>query len=119
MVTNALIGLCGALHIGFMILEMFLWSTPRGLKVFRQTKEKADMTKVLAANQGLYNGVMAAGLFWSLTVQPIEWGNQVRIFFLTSVIVVGAYGAFTVSRSILWVQAFPATLALIALFIGI
>lgn len=119
MISILLIGLCGVLHFGFMVLEMFLWSTPRGLKIFRQTKEKADMTKVLAANQGLYNGVLAAGLFWSLTVQPNEWSNQVRIFFLLSVMVVGIYGALTVSRSILWVQAFPAALALAALFAGI
>jgi putative membrane protein len=119
MIANLLVGLCGILHVGFMILEMFLWTTPRGLKIFRQTKEKAELTKVLASNQGLYNGVLAAGLFWSLTVQPIEWGIQVRIFFLISVVVVGIYGALTASRSILWVQAFPASLGLGAVLAGL
>jgi putative membrane protein len=119
MLSNLLIGICGILHFGFMILEMFLWSTPKGLKIFRQTRDKAEATKVLAANQGIYNGVLAVGLFWSITVQPLEWGNQVRVFFLLSVLVVGFYGAWTVSRTIFWVQAFPAALALTAVLAGL
>ncbi len=104
-VATALVAL---LHLGFLVLEMFLWTKPLGLKVFRNTPEKAETTKVLAANQGLYNGFLAAGLAWGL----IAGSQPLKVFFLSCVIVAGAYGAWSVSRRILWVQAAPATVAL-------
>ena len=100
--------LVALLHLAFLVLEMFLWTRPPGLKVFRNTREKAEMTKVLAANQGLYNGFLAAGLAWGL----IDGSLPFKVFFLACVIVAGAYGAWSVNRRILWVQAAPAAVAL-------
>ena len=97
-------------HVGFLILEMFLWTQPFGLKSFNLTPEFAAASATLAANQGLYNGFLAAGLVWSL----IAGKRDVRIFFLLCVIVAGLYGAATVKPSILVVQAIPALLGLIA-----
>ena len=94
-------------HVGFLVLEMFLWTKPIGLRTFRMTAEKAKHSAVLAANQGLYNGFLAAGLAWSL-VNP-----SVRVFFLLCVIVAGVFGGFTAKRSILFVQALPAAIALL------
>ncbi len=95
-------------HVAFLVFEMFLWTKPLGLKVFRNSLEKAEMTQALAANQGLYNGFLAAGLAWGLVA-----GSQAfKVFFLACVIVAGAYGAWSVSRRILWIQAAPAALAL-------
>ncbi|MDH5223023.1 MAG: DUF1304 domain-containing protein, partial [Betaproteobacteria bacterium] len=91
-----------------LVLEMVLWTRPIGLKVFRNSPEKAQVTKVLAANQGLYNGFLAAGLAWGLVAGSLPF----KIFFLSCVLVAGVYGAWTVSRRILWVQAAPAALAL-------
>ncbi|HVT02996.1 MAG TPA: DUF1304 domain-containing protein [Thermoanaerobaculia bacterium] len=105
-VTTALVAL---LHIWFMILESFLWSTPRGMRIFGLTPESAAATKSLAANQGLYNGFLAAGLIWSLCLTSPA---GVRIFFLTCVIVAGIVGSITAKRSILYVQALPAVIAL-------
>lgn len=116
MVVKALIGVCGLLHVGFMVLEMSLWTKPVGLRIFRQSKEKADASAVLAANQGLYNGILAVGLFWSIFIQPPEWAGQMQVFFLGAVIVAGIYGALTVSRGIFWLQAFPAILGMAAIF---
>lgn len=114
--TVFLVGLVAALHIGFLILEMFLWRTPTGLKVFHMNQEKADMSAVLAANQGLYNGFLAAGLIWSLTiVNPFE-ARSVQIFFLSCVTIAGIYGAYTVNRRIFFIQALPAIPALFRLF---
>jgi len=104
--------LVALLHLAFLVLEMFLWTKPLGLKVFRNTREKAEISKVLAANQGLYNGFLAAGLAWGL----IDGSLPFKVFFLVCVIVAGAYGAWSVSRRILWVQAAPAALALGLLF---
>ena len=101
-------------HVGFLILEMFLWTQPFGLKSFNLTPEFAAASATLAANQGLYNGFLAAGLVWSL----IAGKRDVRIFFLLCVIVAGAYGAATVSRRILYVQAAPAASALILLWLA-
>ena len=102
--------LVASLHVGFMILEMFLWDQPAGLRVFGHSAESARRTKVLAANQGLYNGFLAAGLFWSLWQAG---GNpDLATFFLGCVLIAGLYGAFSASRAILWVQAAPAALAL-------
>jgi putative membrane protein len=112
-VADVLIGLVAALHAYFLILEMFLWDKPRGLRAFGMTPERAAATKVLAANQGLYNGFLAAGLVWGLALGAA--GMPVKVFFLVCVIVAGAYGAYSVSPRIFWVQAFPAILALVLL----
>jgi len=109
-VANVVIALVALLHVYFLVLEMFLWDKPAGLRAFRQTKEAAAATKVLAANQGLYNGFLAAGLVWGLILGPA--GASVKIFFLACVLVAGLYGAATASRKILFVQAIPAAIAL-------
>lgn len=116
LIANILVALVAALHVFFLILEMFLWDKPLGLKVFRNTPEKAELTKVLAANQGLYNGFLAAGLIWGLVHGNPAFAFQVKAFFLLCVIVAGAYGAATVSPRILMVQAAPAVIALLALY---
>ncbi|WP_404979140.1 DUF1304 domain-containing protein [Bradyrhizobium sp. SHOUNA76] len=118
MIANVLVALVAALHVFFLILEMFLWDKPQGLKVFRNTPEKAEITKVLAANQGLYNGFLAAGLIWGLLHGNPAFAFQIKAFFLLCVIVAGAYGAATVSSRILMVQALPAAVALAALFLA-
>lgn len=110
MLADVLVGLVALLHLYFLVLEMFLWTRPLGLKVFRNTPEKAQTTKVLAANQGLYNGFLAAGLAWGLWLGSA--GLPIKVFFLGCVIVAGLYGAWSVSKRILWVQAFPGALAL-------
>ncbi|WLB54493.1 DUF1304 domain-containing protein [Bradyrhizobium japonicum] len=117
LITNVLVALVAALHAYFLILEMFLWDRPLGLKTFRNTPEKAEITKVLAANQGLYNGFLAAGLIWGLVHGNPAFAFQIKAFFLLCVIVAGAYGAATVSTRILLVQALPAAIALVALFL--
>jgi putative membrane protein len=114
-IANALVAVVAALHVFFLVLEMFLWDKPLGLKIFRNTIEKATDSKVLAANQGLYNGFLAAGLVWGLFHPNPALAFQIKIFFLLCVIVAGAYGAATVSRRILYVQAAPAALALVLL----
>jgi putative membrane protein len=116
-IANILVALVAALHAYFLILEMFLWDKPLGLKTFHNTPEKADITKVLAANQGLYNGFLAAGLIWGLVHGNPAFAFQIKVFFLLCVIVAGAYGAATVSTRILIVQALPAAIALIVLFL--
>jgi putative membrane protein len=113
--ANVVIGLVAALHIYFLVLEMFLWDKPLGIRVFRLTPEFAAASKRLAANQGLYNGFLAAGLVWGLLLGPA--GTGVKVFFLSCVVIAGVFGAATVSRKILFVQALPAAagLALVAL----
>jgi putative membrane protein len=108
--ANVAVGLVALLHVYFLVLEMFLWTKPLGLKTFRNTPEKAETTRVLAANQGLYNGFLAAGLLWGLWLGSA--GFQFKVFFLGCVIAAGVYGAWSVSRRILWVQAAPAAIAL-------
>ena len=103
--------LVAVLHVLFLYLEMFLWDTPYGRRVFRTTLEQARSSAVLAANQGLYNGFLAAGLLWSFRLEP-AFASEARIFFLGCVIVAGLYGAWTTSRRILYVQTLPALLAL-------
>lgn len=115
--ANILVALVAALH-AYLILEMFLWDKPQGLKVFRNTPEKAEITKVLAANQGLYNGFLVAGLIWGLVHGNAAFAFQIKVFFLLCVIVAGAYGAPTVSTRILVVQALPAAIALAALLLA-
>jgi len=117
-IANALVALVAALHVYFLILEMFLWTKPLGLKTFRQTPEKAAESKVLAANQGLYNGFLAAGLVWGLVHPSPAFAFQIKVFFLVCVIVAGVFGAATVSRRILYVQAAPAAIALVLLFLA-
>ena len=104
------VGVVALLHVYFLVLEMFLWTKPLGLKTFRNTPEKAETTRVLAANQGLYNGFLAAGLLWGLWLGSA--GLQFKVFFLGCVIAAGVYGAWSVSKRILWVQAAPAAIAL-------
>jgi len=114
-IANALVALVALLHVYFLILEMFLWTKPLGLKTFRQSPEKARDSAVLAANQGLYNGFLAAGLAWGLVHSNAAFAFQIKIFFLICVIVAGIYGALIVGRRILFVQALPAAAALILL----
>ena len=99
------------IHLYILVLEMFLWDKPAGMKAFALTPEKAAMTKVLAANQGLYNGFLAAGLIWALILGAP--GIPVRLFFLACVLVAGIYGAATASRKILFIQGLPAALAIL------
>jgi len=113
LIGNVIVGLVALLHVYILILEMFLWEKPAGLKAFRQTKESAAATKVLAANQGLYNGFLAAGLFWGLSLGSA--GHDVKVFFLACVLLAGLYGAATASKKILYIQALPALLSLILL----
>ncbi len=114
-ITNLLVGIVAVLHVYFLVLEMFLWEKPYGIKTFGLTPEFAAASKTLAANQGLYNGFLAAGLAWGLLLG--EPGEPVQIFFLGCVIIAGVYGALTVSRKILFVQALPAAIALALLLL--
>lgn len=102
--------LVALLHVYFLVLEMFLWTKPYGRRVFNLTPEKAEMTKSLAANQGLYNGFLAAGLAWGLALGAD--GHAIKLFFLGCVIIAGIFGAATASRKILYVQAVPAAIAM-------
>ncbi len=110
LLANVVVALIAALHVYILVLEMFLWEKPAGLRAFGLTPEMAKATKVLGANQGLYNGFLAAGLFWGLALGPE--GHAVKIFFLACVLVAGIYGAATASRRILFVQALPAAVGL-------
>ena len=114
LLADVLVALVALLHLWFLVLEMFLWDKPLGLKTFRQTPEAAATSKLLAANQGLYNGFLAAGLLWGLWLRGA--GFDIKVFFLACVVVAGLYGAATVGRKILFVQALPAVLALALLF---
>ncbi|KAJ4254406.1 hypothetical protein NW762_010003 [Fusarium torreyae] len=105
-------GLVGALHGYILVLEMFLWTTPRGRRTFRLTPEFAEQTKALAANQGLYNGFLSAGLLWSLVHPNPEFAKQLQVFFHGCVVVAGVYGSLTANKRILYVQALPACLSL-------
>jgi len=109
--TNAVIGLVALLHAWFLVLEMFLWDKPAGLKAFGQTREQAAATKVLAANQGLYNGFLAAGLVLGLLLG--DAGYVMKVFFLSCVVVAGVFGAVTANRKILWIQALPGLIGLL------
>lgn len=117
-IANTLVALVAALHVYFLSLEMFFWTKPLGLRVFGNSAQKAADSAVLAANQGLYNGFLAAGLIWGLVHSAPAFAFQIKMFFLLCVIVAGVYGAATVSRRILYVQAGPAALALILLWLA-
>ena len=117
MVANVLVGLVVLIHLYIVVLEMFLWDQPFGRKVFGNTPEFAAASKVLAANQGLYNGFLAAGLIWGLSMGAA--GHPVQLFFLGCVVVAGLYGAMSVGIKILFVQAVPAALAVAAILLGL
>lgn len=108
--AKVVVALVALIHVYILVLEMFLWTTPKGQKAFGLTADFAQQTRVLAANQGLYNGFLAAGLFWGLWLG--DAGRAVTVFFLLCVLVAGVYGAATASRRILVVQALPAALGL-------
>ncbi|MDB5492470.1 MAG: hypothetical protein JWO78_2319 [Micavibrio sp.] len=122
-IVNGLIVLIALMHIGFLVLEMFFWTKPAGLKIFRQSLENARISQTLAANQGLYNGFLAAGLLWGmfgglfLPVSPLETLHTLT-FFLTCIVIAGIYGGLTVSRRILLIQALPAAVALAIIHFG-
>ena len=115
-IANVVVGLVALLHLYFLVLEMFLWDKPAGLRAFGQTLEAARASKVLAANQGLYNGFLAAGLIWGLTLGAA--GASVKVFFLSCVLVAGLYGAATASRKILFIQALPAAVGLVLVLLS-
>ena len=110
--AQILVVLVALLHVYFLVLEMFLWTKPLGLKTFRNSPEKAETTRVLAANQGLYNGFLAAGLLWGLCT--VQW--NVVLFFLGCVVVAALYGAYSVNKRIFFVQGVPAIAAVIAVW---
>ncbi len=116
-VAKVLIALVALEHVYFLVLEMFLWEKPRTRAAFGMSAEQAAQTKVLAGNQGLYNGFLAAGLIWSL-VAPAAYATPLALFFLACVLVAGIYGGFTANRRIWFVQAVPAALALAAVLIA-
>lgn len=116
MTANILVALIAFLHLYFLVLEMFLWDKPAGLRAFGQTREQAEASKVLAANQGLYNGFLAAGLIWGLSLGAE--GLAIKVFFLCCILLAGLYGAATASRKILFVQALPAAIALAVLLLS-
>ena len=111
--ANAVVALIGLLHVYILVLEMFLWDKPAGRRAFGMTQEMATATKTLAANQGLYNGFLAAGLLWGLVTA--QW--NVVVFFLLCVVVAALYGAWSVSRRIFYVQGVPAIAALAAIWL--
>lgn len=107
--ANMFVGLVALLHLYFLVLEMFLWNKPLGRRVFGLTPEFAQASAALAASQGLYNGFLAAGLFWGIYLGPA--GTGIKLFFLGFIIVAGVFGAVTANRKILWVQALPGAVA--------
>ena len=113
-ITNMIIAVVAILHLGFLVLEMFLWNHPVGRKTFRMTKEVAESSATLAANQGLYNGFLAAGLIWGLLSAEFS----VKLFFLSCVLIAGIFGGFTAKRSILYIQALPALIGLAFLYLS-
>ena len=112
--ANIVTAIVAILHLGFLVLEMFLWNHPFGRKIFQMTKEVAESSATLAANQGLYNGFLAAGLLWGL----LSGEFSVKLFFLVCVLIAGIYGGVTAKRSILYIQALPALLGLILLYLS-
>lgn len=114
LVANFLVALVALLHVGFLVLEMFYWDHPFGRKRFGMTPEYSKASATLAANQGLYNGFLAAGLIWGL----ITGDSAVKIFFLVCVLIAGIYGGFTARRTIIYIQALPALLALLVVYLA-
>ncbi len=116
LLTDVLVVLVTLLHLWFFTLEMFLWQRPIGLKTFKNSREKAKITSVLAANQGLYNAFLAAGLIASFCFANPETAHAFRVFFLSCVVMAGVYGAYSANVRILFIQALPAALALVVMF---
>ena len=116
--ANIMIGLVAIIHVYILVLEMFLWRTPRGLRSFGMTQEVADSSAKLAANQGLYSGFLAAGLLWGLFAYGVVNGRATLTFFLACVIVAGLYGGATVNRRITLIQSAPAAIALILVWLS-
>jgi putative membrane protein len=116
MIGSILTGVVALIHIYIVVLEMALWDKPQGLKAFGMTQQFATQTKVLAANQGLYNGFLAAGLIWGIWLG--EAGDPIKVFFLLCVAVAGLFGALTASRKILFVQTIPALVALLGVWLA-
>lgn len=114
MLANVLLALVALLHLGFLVLEMFLWNHPVGRRTFKMTPEYSQASASLAANQGLYNGFLAAGLIWGL----LSGETSVQVFFLVCVFIAGIFGGLTAKRSILYMQALPGLLALIAVYLS-
>jgi putative membrane protein len=112
LLSDILVAIVAIQHLFFLVLEMFLWTRPIGLRTFRNTPEQAETMRVLAANQGLYNGFLAAGLVWALMVWSAHFSFDIRIFFLGCVLVAALYGGYSVSRRILLIQGLPALIAL-------
>lgn len=118
--ANLLTGVVALLHLGFMVLEMFLWNKNIGRKIFGTTEEFAGRTATLAKNQGLYNGFLATGLIWSFFIPEEPFQLSVRLFFLTCVLVAGVFGAITLKKmSVFWIQGLPAWFAILALLASI
>ncbi len=117
LIATILVALVALLHVYILVLEMVLWTGPRGQKAFGMTPEFAQQTRALAANQGLYNGFLAAGLFWSILHPSAEFAWQIALFFLACVAVAGIFGAATASRKILFIQTVPAVLAMLAVIL--
>ena len=115
-IANITVGFVACLHLYFLILEMFLWDKPYGRKVFGLSLDFATASKSLAANQGLYNGFLVAGLVWGLSLGVA--GSSIKLFFLGCVVVAGVYGAFTVNRKILWVQGIPGAVAFVLVWLS-
>lgn len=113
-VANLLVAAVAVLHLGFLVLEMFFWDHPFGRKAFRMSPEASRASAALAANQGLYNGFLAAGLIWGLIAGDVS----IKLFFLVCVVIAGLFGGFTASRRILYIQALPAVLALAAVLLS-
>ena len=117
MLANIVVAIIALMHVWFLILEMLLWDKPTGRRAFGTSAEYAAQTKVLAANQGLYNGFLAAGLLWGLILGGPE-GTHVKLFFLVCVLVAGLYGGFTATRKVLWIQGLPAVIGIALVLAG-
>ncbi|MBX3514616.1 MAG: DUF1304 domain-containing protein [Xanthobacteraceae bacterium] len=118
LIANILTGIVAALHAYFLVLEMFFWTQPLGLRIFNNTLQKAQDSAVLAANQGLYNGFLAVGLLYGIFASNAAVGFQFKVFFLLCVIAAGLYGGYSVSSRIIYVQALPALIALIFVWLA-
>jgi putative membrane protein len=116
LLADLLVAFVAALHVGFLVLEMFLWTTPVGRRVFGLPADVMAASAPLAANQGLYNGFLAAGLVWGLLASPA--GPDIQVFFLCCALVAGVFGGVTAKRSILWIQGAPAAIALVVVWLS-
>jgi putative membrane protein len=114
LVANFLVVIVAVLHVGFLVLEMFYWDRPAGRKIFHTTPEFSKASAVLAANQGLYNGFLAAGLVWGLVSSQVN----IILFFLICVLIAGIYGGLTVGRRIIYIQALPAAIAILLVYLS-